>query len=253
MSSVKRDHHFSSDDDIADDIPLVSEIAEAASPSKLSLASLETLPVPEIPLSVYRVNWVVGGFSSSIKQIRFLGVYDSWVFTAEPKDFRGVPSWHITAPHDAATLGHLEAPKAPKAPAYTLVTSSATGEGDILGLVWDGNAVKFVLYAQGTAVYPSSSKDDRLAMLLKDGKPLPEQVMVFTSKTPPVNEKGKPVRYFELPELAEVCEKNFVFEDRQGVTVMKIYKMAERFFTVQAVPFFSPLIVFACAIGVIIK
>jgi hypothetical protein len=247
MSSVKRDHHFSSDEDIADDIPLVSEVAELeSSSSKLTVARLSTSSVPEIPFNIFRVNWVVGGFSSSIKQIHFLSASDSWVFTAEPKEFNGIPSWMITSPHETTTLGRLEAPKVP---AYTLVTSNSSNEEDILGLVWDGNAIKFVFCAPGA----STSKDDRLGMVLKDGKPLPTQGIVFTSKKPPVNEKGKPLRYSELPELSELCEKNFVFEDGQGIIVMKIYKMAERFFTVQAVPYFSPLVVFGCAIGVIIK
>jgi hypothetical protein len=99
----------------------------------------------------------------------------------------------------------------------------------------------------------SASKSERLAFLLKDGKPLPENTGVLRSKTVPVNEKGKALRHPELPELSEQCEKNFVIEDGEGVTVMKIYKMAERFFTVQAAETFTPLVAFACAIAVIIK
>jgi hypothetical protein len=34
---------------------------------------------------------------------------------------------------------------------------------------------------------------------------------------------------------------------------MKIHKMAERFFTVQALPDFAPLVAFACAMAVVIK
>jgi hypothetical protein len=76
---------------------------------------------------------------------------------------------------------------------------------------------------------------------------------MFASKTPPVNEKGKPVRHPEMPELSELCEKNFVVADSRGITVIKIYKMAERFFGVQAAPDFAPLVVFGCVIAIIIK
>jgi hypothetical protein len=82
---------------------------------------------------------------------------------------------------------------------------------------------------------------------------LPTNAQAFTSKTPPVNEKGKPLRHPELPELSEVSEKNFVVRDEHGITVMKIYKMAERFFSVQAASLFAPLVAFGCAVAVIIK
>jgi hypothetical protein len=59
----------------------------------------------------------------------------------------------------------------------------------------------------------------------------------LASKPQPADEKGKLVRYPELPDVSEPSEKNFVVSDPQWVTVMKIYKVSERLFTVQAISF----------------
>jgi hypothetical protein len=243
---VKRDDHFSSDGDDSDDIPLVCDVAVPKSP-----APPTPLTLPPLPVITYRLNWVSGGgFSSSIKQIRFLNDFDQWIFSAESKEVFGNPSWVLTSAHDSAMLGRLETPKVP---AYTFLVPSARGEIDLLGFVWDGSAVRFVFLTSDGTPFVSASKDDRVAMVLKEGKPLPPNAAMFVSKAQPVNEKGKPVRHPDLPELSEPCDKNFVIEDPQGRAVMKIYKMAEKFFTVQAISFFAPMIVFACAIAVIVK
>jgi hypothetical protein len=243
MASVKRDDHFSSDGEVEDDIPLVSD------PPETSPAAVCCAPTPQIPLITYRLQWTVGGLSSSIKQIHFLNDADVWLFSAESKEVSGNPSYVLTGAHDTALLARLETPKVP---AYTLLFPHSNGEIDALGLVWDGPAIKFAICAPGT-VYSSPSKDARLALLLKEGKALPANAIIGASKAPPVNEKGKPVRHPELPELSELCEKNFVVADSRGITVMKIYKLAERFFGVQAAPDFAPLVVFGCVIAVIIK
>jgi hypothetical protein len=244
MSTVKRDDQFSSDGDAEDDIPLVSDAPEAS-----SIVAVKSAPIPQLQLITYHLNWTVGGLSSSIKQIHFLNQADVWLFSAESKEISGTPSYVITAAHDTALLARLETPKIP---AYTLLAPHSNGEIDILGLVWEGATIKVAFCSAGT-VYSSSSQDVRLAMLLKEGKALPPNAHVFASKAPPVNDKGKPVWHPELPELSEPCEKNFVVEDSHGVSVMKVYKMAERFFGVQAAPSFAPLVAFGCAIAVIVK
>jgi hypothetical protein len=92
MTSVKRDDHFSSDGDVVDAIPLVSDIAEPVSPMSAQFTS-----IPEVSMIVYRLSWTTGGFTLSIKQIRFLNEADVWLFSAEPKDVNGNPSFVVTA------------------------------------------------------------------------------------------------------------------------------------------------------------
>jgi hypothetical protein len=245
---VKRDNHFSSDSDNSDDIPLVSESIDQ--PSPIPSQSVSPIPSPQIFLSLYRITWTSGTFPSAIKQIRFLSDADSWLYTAEPKEIQGIPSYVITEAHNSMVLGRLETSKSA---AFTLLLPTERGEIELLGFVWESNGIKFVFCPPGSEPFVSSSKDERLAKLLKDRKPLPSNALTFISKPNPVDEKGKPVRHPELPEVSEPSDKNFVVIDPQWVTIMKIYKMGERFFTVQAIPFLTPLGIFACAIAVIIK
>jgi hypothetical protein len=245
-SGVKHDIVFDSDVDDFDDIPIVSD--DPPIPPQRSFPVLA--PVEPIPFRTYRISWTTGTFGSSIQQIRFIGEGDIWIFNAEPQEVKGVPSYVITSPHQTEVLGWIETPKIP---AYTLVFPNSVNDVDVLGLVWETAGLRLAFMPPGQQPYCAPSPDDRLAIRFRNGKTMPRNGLFFSSKPPGTDEKGKPTRQADLPIVAEASEKNFVIEDVHGIIVMKIYKMAEKFFTVQAVPYFIPPVVFAFAIAVIVK
>jgi hypothetical protein len=251
MVSVKRDDHFSSDEEIVDDIPLVADASESDAPPPPppppAVALAPPAPIPAVPLTTWHVSCVSGTFGSTIKQMRFLSDSDEWLYSADPRDVGGVPSYVISEPREGAIYGRVELGKIP---AYTLILSTEAGEVDVLGLAWGTGSVKFGFCAAGVK---SPGKDDRLAFGVFAGMEMLPEVRLFLSKPIPVNEKGKPVRHPELPELSEPSDKNFVIQDTRAITHVKIYKMAEKFFSVQASSVFPALVAFGFAIAVLAK
>jgi hypothetical protein len=178
--------------------------------------------------------------------MRLLRDDDFWLLSTEPRKVGDALSYVISDPRGSDVVARVEFPKVP---AYTLLIARDGGELDVLGLAWAGASVRFAFARDGVK---STSKDDRLAMLLS-GERLPPGTPVFLSKPMPVNEKGKPVRHPELPELSEPSDKNFVIEDGKGTTHLKIYKMTDRFFGVQAPVDFPATVVFGFAIAILLK
>jgi hypothetical protein len=80
---------------------------------------------------------------------------------------------------------------------------------------------------------------------------LPEGCWTFVSKAPPGDVKN--ARLEDIPQLADQSEKCFVIVDARGVIIFEIYKMAEKFYTVQAAGIFNPIAAFGCAIAILAK
>jgi hypothetical protein len=131
-----------------------------------------------------------------------------------------------------------------------------TRQKEIMGFAWDVRRgrvplryIRLLLYYDGPS-HIAATKEQRLSNLaLTDA--IPEGAFRFQSKVPELNAENKPMRVAEIPEHAEQSKKNFVIADRDGVVVLKMYKMGECNCSIQAVPFFGPLISFAIGLAVL--
>jgi hypothetical protein len=230
----------SSDTEDIDDIPIFSSDPPAS----------RAPPVGLIPFVTYRASWAPATIGSPIPQVNFIGADDVWLLTAGPREVNGILSYVITAPHRTDALGRLEVPGIP---ACTLVVPNGPAEMDVFALLWEDTGIRFAFLAPGGEAYVPASPDERLALAFRDGKPLPPNALIFASKPRRVDGRGRPVRHPDLPIVAKMSDRNFVLADVHETIVVRIYKMADRFFTVQAVPYFVPPIVFAFAIAVVVK
>jgi hypothetical protein len=127
---------------------------------------------------------------------------------------------------------------------------------EILGFAWDVQRgrvplryIRLLLY-YGDPPYIAVTKEQRLSKLALADE-TPDRIFRFQSKVPELDAQNKPIRIPEIPEHAENSKKNFVIADPDGIVVFKMYKMGECICSIQAVPFFGPLISFAIGLAVL--
>jgi hypothetical protein len=136
------------------------------------------------------------------------------------------------------------------------LSADDNAQKEIMGFAWDVHRgrvplryIRLLLY-YGEPPHIAATKEQRLSNLaLTDAAP--EGVFRFQSKVPELDARNKPMRVPEIPEHAEQSNKNFVIADNVGIVVFKMYKMGECNCSIQAVPFFGPLISFAIGIAVL--
>jgi hypothetical protein len=245
-----------SEDSDTDDIPFIANTSDPqgpADPPDPPRAAASTVPnLPRQPdLAFFRVSYTTGTLSSTKKEIYFFDNFDGLLFSAIPREMPGNDSYVILDSTGLHPPARVEVAK--KESHYTLMVTSPDCEKEVVGVAWESRpygALVRVALMPNNRQYVSTDPRTRLGALAAS-QALPDGCWAFTSKPPPG--ESKRTKFTEVPQLADQSDKCFVIVDQQGLVLFKIYKMADKFYTVQAATIFDPMAAFGCTIGILIK
>jgi hypothetical protein len=170
--------------------------------------------------------------------IRIFDNRDGLVYTAAPNG-----DCYAVLNRASFCLGRIEMLRKSEA---TLILSAGSTNQEVIGVHIDRRLMRIVVMPQAK-VHPTLGKDTRLCALAGRETP-PDGAFYFASDVP---QKGVP--FPDVPQCADQTEKCFVVHDGDGYLVLMIYKMAERFFSVQAVDVFGPIGALTCAVAALHK